>query len=92
MSSSEITPAPPRVPVVDDESGQTAQANLKGPFAITQVNESIQREQHGLGPFVSKKGKKPDSVVYEQGAEPQRHFRLLSLSMFSARATKSKQA
>lgn len=76
MSHSEITPAPPKVSEVDNG----AQANLKGPYAITQVNESIAREQHGLGPFVSKKGKKADSVVYEPGAEPQRHFRLLSLS------------
>lgn len=76
MSNSEITPAPLPAQSIDDG----AQANLKGPFAITQVNESIAREQHGLGPFVSKKGKKADSVVYESGAEPQRHFRLLSLS------------
>ena len=76
MSSSEITPAPLKAQPVDDG----AQANLKGPFAITQVNESIAREQHGLGPFVSKKSKKAASVVHEGGGEPQRHFRLLSLS------------
>lgn len=85
MSSSEITPAPLKAPTVDDGAGHSQQANLKGPFAITQVNESIQREQQGLGPFVSKKAKKPESVAYNHGDEPQRHFRLLSLSSCTPR-------
>lgn len=80
MSGDEITPAPVKVAPDADPSSGAAQDNLKGPYAITQVNESIQREQHGLGPFVSKKGHKGDEVVYDHGAEPQRHFRLLSLS------------
>lgn len=80
MSSSEITPAP--LKVEETASSQSPQDNLKGPFAITQVNESIQREQHGLGPFVSRKGLKGDEVVHHHGGEPQRHFRLLSLSAF----------
>lgn len=87
MSTSEITPAPRQAAVVEEAT----QANLKGPFAITQVNESIAREQHGLGPFVSKKGKKADSVVYEAGAEPQRHFRLLSLSECSCDNTQRRE-
>ena len=54
---------------------------MKGPYAMTQVNESIQREQQGWGPFASKKKRaiKAEPVVEATG-EPQRHFKLLSLS------------
>jgi hypothetical protein len=57
---------------------------MKGPFAITQVNESIAREQQGLGPFVHKKRKAKrqaeEAEVAAEGGEPARHFKLLSLS------------
>lgn len=78
MSTSEITPAPPKP--TGDESPQNETA--KGPYAMTQVNETIQREQQGLGPFVSKKGRKSEDTVgaHGHGGEPKRHFRLLSLS------------
>lgn len=84
MSTSEITPASP----AKASAGRTSEApqvNMKGPFAMTQVNESIQREQQGLGPFVHKDKKKSKKgsageIVFEGGGEPVRHFKLLSLS------------
>jgi hypothetical protein len=64
--------------------GDQPQVNMKGPFAITQVNESIAREQQGLGPFVHKKRKAKrqaaEAEIAAEGGEPARHFKLLSLS------------
>jgi hypothetical protein len=86
MSTSEITPAPP----VRSRLGRSAEepeANMKGPYAMTVVNESVQREQQGWGPFARKdrRSKKGDAgeIVQESAGEPQRHFKLLSLSKSS---------
>jgi choline transport protein len=60
---------------------------MKGPYAMTVVNESVQREQQGWGPFARKdrRSKKGDAgeIVQESAGEPQRHFKLLSLSKSS---------
>ncbi|WVW86645.1 hypothetical protein I302_108698 [Kwoniella bestiolae CBS 10118] len=58
----------------------TAQQPLKGPYSTQAVQESIQREQIGLGPYASR----PDGKVatHAGGGEivaPPKHFRLLSL-------------
>jgi hypothetical protein len=76
MSTSEITPAP----VKASRSAEAGEVNMKGPFAMTQVNESIQREQQGWGPFVGRKKKAAVIEPVVEAGEPQRHFKLLSLS------------
>lgn len=79
MSTSEITPAP----VKAVRSAEAGEANMKGPYAMTQVNESIQREQQGWGPFVGRKKKAAVVEPIVEAGEPQRHFKLLSLSKFT---------
>lgn len=77
MSTSEITPAPAKA----SRSAEVTEANMKGPYAMTQVNESIQREQQGWGPFANrKKNKEARAEPIVEAGEPQRHFKLLSLS------------
>ena len=90
MSTNEITPAP--VPVKPSRATDTGpgpdEANMKGPFAMTQVNESVQREQKEWGPFGQRRKNKRAKVeaegsapaVVESAGEPVRHFKLLSLS------------
>jgi len=79
MSTSEITSAP----VKASRSAEAGEVNMKGPFAMTQVNESIQREQQGWGPFVGRKKKAAVVEPAVEAGEPQRHFKLLSLSKFT---------
>jgi hypothetical protein len=80
MSSSEITPAP----VKASRSAEVGETNMKGPFAMTQVNESIQREQQGWGPFANRKKKAAKAEPVVEAGEPQRHFKLLSLSEWNS--------
>jgi hypothetical protein len=92
MSTNEITPAPaPVKPSRPAETGpEVGEANMKGPFAMTQVNESVQREQREWGPFGQRKKNKKAKVeaegsapaIVEGAGEPVRHFKLLSLSKF----------
>ncbi|KAK8849460.1 hypothetical protein IAR55_004793 [Kwoniella newhampshirensis] len=71
MSELGISPAP-RQPAVQNADPPPP---LKGPYSTQAVTESIQREQHGLGPFASRVDVSRDGAV----VQPVKHFKLLSL-------------
>lgn len=63
---------------MSDITESTTQHPLKGTYSRAVVNESIQREQHGLGPFEDRAN--PASA--HGAGQPVKHFRLMSLGEF----------